>query len=227
MIYPNFSNALGTVKTGLTNLEKYYLQKHFLQNMKEKCFKEAKLQLSFKYFVLKLFSKTMKVADVRFWWRSKCEWVKLIAMIVTMKAHVLICYVWFFMEHTVFLNFAWEFCCAQHFSWSVDQLIGWPVDQLIGSPDKQLIGWPVDQLIGSPDKQLIGWRVDQLIGSPDEQLISWPVDQLNGWPDEQLSNAENKCHFLSGGEAWVSSGDSRTAESILVVNGNQSQYSIT
>ena len=55
--------ALRPAKTDLTNLEIYYLQKHFLEEeMKEKCLPESKLQLPFKYFVnflfvLKLFSK--------------------------------------------------------------------------------------------------------------------------------------------------------------------------
>ena len=60
------SLALRAAKTGLTILEISNLQKHILkENLKEKCWLEAKLQLSFKYFVnfrsvLKLFSKVWK-----------------------------------------------------------------------------------------------------------------------------------------------------------------------
>ena len=45
------SFTLGAPKRDLTFLEIFYQQKHFCEKIMEKCWSQAKKQLSFKYFV--------------------------------------------------------------------------------------------------------------------------------------------------------------------------------
>ena len=79
--------TLRPAKTGLTNLEIYYLQKHFLETYEGEMIIRSQTTTLLQIFCeLSLCSqvifKSMKVANVRFWWSLKCEWVKMVFVVI-------------------------------------------------------------------------------------------------------------------------------------------------